>query len=186
MKLKIFGRCRNDKVRKPTEDEINANLDIEGDATAKLPYVGPTPTPTPLQPPQELEKTPKWSNYTNNNKNNNGKHHDDSNRAAITIPHGGDRGANVHANADTMEKFEDDYNLMEVDGKPVYVVKQKRGYLSILFSFSQIGILIAMMIQCGIAPMGINRKYLVICVVVYRCMCMCMCICMQLHTVVVL
>lgn len=48
-----------------------------------------------------------------------------------------------------------DFDLM-VDGKPVYIVKQNRGYLSILFSVAQTGILIAMIIQCGIAPLKIN------------------------------
>lgn len=43
-----------------------------------------------------------------------------------------------------------------IDGKPVYIVKQKRGYLSIGFSIVQVIILIAMMIQCSVAPMSIN------------------------------
>lgn len=54
----------------------------------------------------------------------------------------------------------DDYNLMlDADGEPVYVVAQKRGYLSILFSVSQTLILIAMMIQCNIAPTNINPMF---------------------------
>lgn len=54
----------------------------------------------------------------------------------------------------------DDYNLMlDADGEPVYVVAQKRGYLSIFFSVSQTLILIAMMIQCNIAPTNINPMF---------------------------
>ncbi len=52
-------------------------------------------------------------------------------------------------------EVDEDYNLL-IDGEPVYVVKQKRGYLSILFSLAQTAILIGMMIQCGVAPMRIN------------------------------
>jgi rhomboid protease GluP len=48
-----------------------------------------------------------------------------------------------------------DYNLI-IDGDPVYVVKQKRGYLSIFFSLAQTVIVVGMMIQCGVAPMKIN------------------------------
>lgn len=38
----------------------------------------------------------------------------------------------------------------------IYVVKQKYGYLSILFSLAQTIILIIMMVQCGVAPFNIN------------------------------
>jgi len=63
-----------------------------------------------------------------------------------------DGGDPVDSDAVTVNE---DYNLM-IDGKPVYVVKQKRGYLSIGFSVAQVIILIAMMIQCSVAPMNIN------------------------------
>lgn len=53
------------------------------------------------------------------------------------------------------EGGEEDYSLL-IDGEPVYVVKQRRGYLSILFSLAQTVILIGMMIQCSVAPMRIN------------------------------
>lgn len=38
----------------------------------------------------------------------------------------------------------------------IYVVYQRHGYFSILFSIVQTGILIAMMHQCGVAPLNIN------------------------------
>mmetsp|Transcript_39142 Transcript_39142/g.81866 ORF Transcript_39142/g.81866 Transcript_39142/m.81866 type:complete len:336 (+) Transcript_39142:171-1178(+) len=38
----------------------------------------------------------------------------------------------------------------------IYVVYQRYGYFSILFSAVQTGVLIAMMVQCGIAPWNIN------------------------------
>jgi len=38
----------------------------------------------------------------------------------------------------------------------VYIVKQRHGYFSIFFSFLQTGILIAMMVDCGIAPLQMN------------------------------
>lgn len=53
------------------------------------------------------------------------------------------------------EEVSQDYNLI-VDGNPVYVVKQKRGFLSIFFSILQIFILGGMMIQCSIAPLQVN------------------------------
>jgi membrane associated rhomboid family serine protease len=42
------------------------------------------------------------------------------------------------------------------DEMEIYVVKQKYGYLSILFSLAQTIILIIMMVQCGVAPFNIN------------------------------
>jgi membrane associated rhomboid family serine protease len=38
----------------------------------------------------------------------------------------------------------------------IYFVYQRHGYLSYLFSIVQTGILIAMMVQCGVAPLQIN------------------------------
>ena len=49
----------------------------------------------------------------------------------------------------------EDYALF-IEGEPVYVVKQKRGYMSIFFCLAQTAILVGMMIQCGVAPMRIN------------------------------
>eukprot|EP00979_Chaetoceros_neogracilis_P001438 scaffold249_cov262-Chaetoceros_neogracile.AAC.5 len=57
--------------------------------------------------------------------------------------------------ADEKNQTDEDYSLY-IEGEPVYVVKQKRGYLSILFSVAQTIILVGMMIQCGVAPMRIN------------------------------
>ena len=45
------------------------------------------------------------------------------------------------------------------DETEIYVVYQKHGYLSIFFSIVQTIVLIAMMIQCGIAPWNINPMY---------------------------
>lgn len=42
------------------------------------------------------------------------------------------------------------------NGVPIYVTKQSHGYLSITISMIQTGILIAMMIKCGVAPFEIN------------------------------
>eukprot|EP00559_Dactyliosolen_fragilissimus_P005239 CAMPEP_0184860824 /NCGR_PEP_ID=MMETSP0580-20130426/5640_1 /TAXON_ID=1118495 /ORGANISM="Dactyliosolen fragilissimus" /LENGTH=343 /DNA_ID=CAMNT_0027358077 /DNA_START=35 /DNA_END=1066 /DNA_ORIENTATION=+ len=44
----------------------------------------------------------------------------------------------------------------EEEEEEIYLVKQQRGYLAILFSITQVIILIAMMIECKIAPMQIN------------------------------
>lgn len=44
----------------------------------------------------------------------------------------------------------------ETEKTEIYIVYQKYGYLSILFSVVQTLILIAMMLQCGIAPLNIN------------------------------
>jgi hypothetical protein len=62
---------------------------------------------------------------------------------------------NNNNNPNTNLQVDEDYGLY-IDGEPVYIVKQKRGYLSILFSLAQTIILIAMMIQCSVAPMRIN------------------------------
>jgi len=45
------------------------------------------------------------------------------------------------------------------DETEIYVVYQKYGYFSILFSIVQTLILIAMMIQCGVAPWNINPMF---------------------------
>jgi hypothetical protein len=62
--------------------------------------------------------------------------------------------SNVNKQGQGLE-VDEDYNLI-IDGEPVYVVKQKRGYLSIFFSLAQTVILFGMMIQCGVASMKIN------------------------------
>ncbi len=130
----IFNKFRRNKTSKasPAQEEINnANLNPEGDATAKLSPVKASSAHAHPHPNFDEEQTPKWSNYH--------KDHDKN----------GNNNGNIN---------DDDYNLM-VDDKPVYIVKQSRGYLSILFSTAQTLILIAMMIQCGLAPISINRKF---------------------------
>mmetsp|Transcript_226 Transcript_226/g.361 ORF Transcript_226/g.361 Transcript_226/m.361 type:complete len:373 (+) Transcript_226:164-1282(+) len=62
---------------------------------------------------------------------------------------------NIQKNPNSNVQVDEDYNLY-IDGEPVYIVKQKKGYLSILFSLAQTVILIGMMIQCSVAPMRIN------------------------------
>lgn len=52
---------------------------------------------------------------------------------------------------DNKENNADDDSL-----EPLYIVKQKRGYLSILFSLTQTLVLLTMMYQCSIAPLNIN------------------------------
>ena len=56
---------------------------------------------------------------------------------------------------DGKTQTDEDYSLY-IEGEPVYVVKQKKGYLSILFSVAQTIIVVGMMIQCGVAPLRIN------------------------------
>jgi hypothetical protein len=148
--MKVFGRFRrnvkNSSSRTPTQEEVNANLDIEGNPNAKLQPNNESHQHTGLQSHQgvqsqqqqqqqiQVSQAPRSSNSSKNNNN-------------------------AYDNqTDEFIENDGDYNLM-VDGKPVYIVKQKRGYLSILFSLTQTGILIAMMVQCGVAPMSINRKF---------------------------
>jgi hypothetical protein len=142
---KILDRFRrNKKERKPTEEEVNAKLDAQGDASAKM------PPPNQEQLQQLQQPTPKWSNYRSNNadkfSNNPTINNDKNDKTEISY---GD---------ETDDRHDDDYNLM-VDGAPVYVVKQKRGYLSIFFSTAQTLILIVMIIQCKFAPISINREF---------------------------
>lgn len=99
---------------------------------------------------QGQDTTPKWSSYnkkqinTEEPRNHNDVYQD---HPSVDDIH---RSNNNQAN--------DDYGLMQDDkGElPVYIVKQEKGYLSYLFSFAQTIILIAMMIQCKVAPMSIN------------------------------
>ena len=79
---------------------------------------------------------------------------------------------NIEGSYAQMKEDEPDY--LAINGEPVYVVKQKRGYLSILFSITQTVTLIGMMVQCNVAPLKINpmvgpypdaRKFL--CLVVF-------------------
>ena len=42
------------------------------------------------------------------------------------------------------------------DDGEVYIVQQRHGYFSIFFSVVQTGILIAMMVDCGVAPLKMN------------------------------
>ncbi len=50
------------------------------------------------------------------------------------------------------------YSLDELVDQNIYVVKQKVGYLAVGFGIVQTVILILMMVECGIAPLNINRK----------------------------
>mmetsp|Transcript_31260 Transcript_31260/g.47919 ORF Transcript_31260/g.47919 Transcript_31260/m.47919 type:complete len:377 (+) Transcript_31260:84-1214(+) len=53
---------------------------------------------------------------------------------------------------------DEDISLDEVSsrGEAVYVVQQKYGYAAITFAVIQTGVLILMMLQCGIAPLSLN------------------------------
>lgn len=51
--------------------------------------------------------------------------------------------------------FETEPSIDVPDDAP-YVVKQRHGYLAVLFSFAQTIILILMMVKCGVAPLRIN------------------------------
>lgn len=50
------------------------------------------------------------------------------------------------------------YSLDELVDQNIYVVKQNVGYLAVGFGIVQTVILIVMMLECGIAPLNINRK----------------------------
>ena len=50
----------------------------------------------------------------------------------------------------------DETNSQFQEEEEVYLVKQHYGYCSIVFSIGQIGVLITMMVQCGVAPLNIN------------------------------
>merc|ERR1719469_1666412 len=54
--------------------------------------------------------------------------------------------------------YHDDADAYSTDSNDerIYIVKQRYGYFSILFSLVQAGVLAAMMWQCGIAPLAIN------------------------------
>lgn len=58
--------------------------------------------------------------------------------------------------AETGGPFYDEINDNGDDEPEVYIVKQKHGYFSYLFSIIQIIVLMVMMIQCGMAPFQIN------------------------------
>uniref|UniRef100_A0A6T6G4P5 rhomboid protease n=1 Tax=Craspedostauros australis TaxID=1486917 RepID=A0A6T6G4P5_9STRA len=47
----------------------------------------------------------------------------------------------------------------EGEEEDIYIVKQKYGYFSILFSVGQVAVLIIMMAQCGVAPININPMF---------------------------
>jgi membrane associated rhomboid family serine protease len=70
--------------------------------------------------------------------------------------HRAETGNNTSLNTNSTSEAISEYSLMEIDGKPIYIVKQARGYLSVLFSLVQLGILVTMMVQCGVAPMKMN------------------------------
>lgn len=141
----IFGRNRRnkDKGRTPTEEENNANLNVEGNANAKLQPIHPQQRQQNRQP-QQVE-TPQWSNI----------HNKDAEYGPETVYTKMQDGDNARGRG-----REQDYDLVyDDDEKPIYIVKQSRGYLSILFSLAQTVILIAMMVQCKVAPISINREF---------------------------
>jgi len=51
---------------------------------------------------------------------------------------------------------EDYLDIEELVEEEVYIVKQKKGYLSLAFSMVQTLVLLAMIIECSIAPFAIN------------------------------
>ena len=59
------------------------------------------------------------------------------------------------------DKAQQYYSLDELVDQNIYIVKQKAGYFSIGFSLVQTLILVVMMIECSVAPLNINRKYLI-------------------------
>ena len=113
---------------------------------------GPKPT-VPVNVADQ-DTTPKWSSH--NRKQINREEEPLQNDVYQDHPNKDD----VHRSRSNNNQANDDYGLMQDDKGdiPIYIVKQERGYLSYLFSFAQIVILIAMMIQCKVAPMSINRK----------------------------
>ena len=62
-----------------------------------------------------------------------------------------DPGAYNHRNGG-----ENDNDYTNDDEPEIYVVKQKYGYFSYLFSIAQTLVLIIMMVQCGVAPFNVN------------------------------
>ena len=62
-----------------------------------------------------------------------------------------DPGAYNHRNGS-----ENDNDYTNDDEPEIYVVKQKYGYFSYLFSIAQTLVLIIMMVQCGVAPFNVN------------------------------
>ncbi len=119
------GCCNSDQGRMPTQEEIRASLNPEGNANAKLP-----------------QQQQKWSNQHRNDAEN------------------GPETAYTEMSDYRKDRQIDFYEDDEFDEKPIYIVKQNRGYLSIFFSVAQTAVLIGMMVQCSIAPMNINREYL--------------------------
>lgn len=58
------------------------------------------------------------------------------------------------------DKSQQYYTLEELVDQDIYTVKQKAGYFAIGFSVLQTVILAVMMIECSVAPLNINREYL--------------------------
>ncbi len=54
------------------------------------------------------------------------------------------------------DEFQKDPNLEEDDEDVPYIVKQRKGYLSLGFSMAQTLVLLIMLIQCGLAPFNMN------------------------------
>jgi len=82
---------------------------------------------------------------------------DNVEKATTDIPSDANRRKTEKGGKDTEKGESTDYSLYTDDkGVPIYVTKQSYGYLSITISMIQTGILIAMMIECSIAPFSIN------------------------------
>lgn len=65
----------------------------------------------------------------------------------------------AHQDRENHHSLPEYHHFDEEEENEVYVVKQKHGYLSILFSATQTIILVVMMVQCGVAPMSMNPMF---------------------------
>ena len=183
--MKIFKRFRRNKKEDEEIMEDDANYDLEDASTVHIPSSSPSRSRRKqleensnvgIKNKQEsllpkgakaiapvntfdTDKTPKMSSnhrkqihldggedFSRNDIYNDNPRYDNTNRR------------NEQPNNQVHD--DGDYGLLVDDhGEiPIYIVKQQRGYLSVLFSFAQTVILIAMMIQCKVAPMNINRE----------------------------
>ena len=152
---KLFRRKKN--------QEVDGTEETSAAETSFVPPTEPTPPtqevstePTPTPPPSFASQTPQTSvqeSYGLTPSKINQQHDEESYADHPNL----DR-PRTQQEPPSYQDGDNDYNLM-VEGEPIYVVSQKRGYLSILFSLSQTLILIAMMIQCKVAPMNINPMF---------------------------
>lgn len=68
----------------------------------------------------------------------------------------GRQGSRKQSDSSLMYHYDDSERFDQEEVEEVYIVKQRWGYFSILFSVVQTIILAIMMIQCGVAPLNIN------------------------------